>query len=294
MIAGTLAVLDEPADEPLANHHDSGFRAVHVKETQKTFEDSVVQRGEIAGRVPDTRKEIALAGHRIETDTTDTTRKEATTWVADVAGAGWICAESTFPTDEEFKPAWPYSAFETRTGREIRKVKVDPGAFVQAQEDAGRDTKVEYVGRTEGEDSTSIEWGKGATQSRATSADVGVALTTFWDGEFVRVIVYASGYIAVWEPEEWPASAFARFVTEEVLPAAYISEDHEESDQATLDDVAEDDTDDECRVCGRDVDHVVDGKCAVCRDKESEDAEAEAYERLETVTMSDGGEDDGE
>lgn len=272
-VAGTIGLLSDPTDEPLENYHDSGFRAIHVEETQSTFDGGVVQSGQIAGRVPDTKQTVTLSGHRITTERRETSQKVATDWVADVAGAGWVCAESTHPTDAEHEPPWPFSAFETRTGREIEPVAVDPGAFARAQEDAGRDTVVEYVGRSEGDDSVSIEWGKGATQSRATSADVGVALTTFWDGAFVRVIVYASGFVAVWEPEDWSASAFARFVSEEVLPVAYIPEDDEDTDQQTLQTAADGGqewTAGTCEDCGHDRERtrVVGGerRCIVCLD----------------------------
>lgn len=241
MIAGTLAVLREPVDEEIDHYSESGRRAIEVEETQSTFEDTVVQRGMVAGRVPTNRETVTINGHSIDVETRETNHTVASEWVADAAGAGWICAESTHSTGEEHLPPWPFSTFQRRLGTAVEPVEVDPGAFAEAQEEAGRETDVEFVGKTAGQESTSIEWGKGATQSRATSADVGVALTTFWDGNFVRAIVYASGFVAVWEPEDWTASAFARFVTEEVLPVAYVPDDDEDGEQSTLDESARSD-----------------------------------------------------
>jgi len=84
-------------------------------------------------------------------------------------------------------------------------------------------------------DDISIQWGQGAMQKDAIKSDVGVALTTLWNGEFVRLVVYGSGYFAVWEPEEMAIEQFARFVDEEIVPIARVLEDDEAEDETEQD-----------------------------------------------------------
>lgn len=240
MIAGSLAILAEPVADGIEDYHDSGQRAVEVSlEDQATLDGDTlsVQAGTVAGSIKTTRNVVTLDGHKISEETRDTSQLVASDWVADVTGGGWILSESTRPSDREHKPAWPFSLFETLLGVEIFPVNVDPGGFAQRQQDADRDTATEFVGKRTGEDDVTINWGKEASTAKSLEADVGVALTTFWRGEFVRVIVYQSGYIAAWEPEDWAPSAFARFVEEEVLPVTYVPDDDEDDgQQVTLSD----------------------------------------------------------
>lgn len=235
MIAGQLGVLLSPADEPLESFNEPGVRAVEVELAQSSFDGKQVQSGMVAGKVPATRRVVDIAGGTIDEEDRDTNRMVASSWVADVQDGAWIVTESTHPEDDDWLPPWPFSTFQRLTGEDAAPVNVDPAAFAKRQEDADRDTVVEFVGRRTGVDDVSIDWGGEASQADALSADIGVALRTLWRGEFVRVIVYASGYVAAWEPEDWAPSAFARFVDEEILPVAYVPEDDDEAEQQTLD-----------------------------------------------------------
>jgi hypothetical protein len=90
-------------------------------------------------------------------------------------------------------------------------------------------------------DDVTIEWGHGALKSKAVNADVGVALTTHWQGEFVRLVIYSSGYLALWEPEEMKSELLGRFIHEEIVPIATFDdeakvEEEQEADQSTLED----------------------------------------------------------
>lgn len=240
MIAGQLAFLAEPADDPLENYHDDGRRAVDVESAISYLDDELtVQHGMVAGRVPKQEERVTLAGHEIETEQRDVERTVASEWVADVTGGGWILAERTHSSDREDQPRWPFSDFQTRTGRRIEPVEFAPQEFVRRQRDQDRDYTIEMASREFNGDDVSIEWGSGALKKDAIKSDVGVALTTLWDGHFVRLVVYGSGYLAIWEPEEMAIEAVARFVHEEVAPIAHVPEDDEETEQDTLEDESE-------------------------------------------------------
>lgn len=225
MIAGTFARLSEPADDPLENYYDSGYRALNVEQTQTYLgDDLTIQSGMIAGRAPSRVEKVITDGHEIDVETKKTTQKVATEWIADVDGKGWILAERTHSSDDENAPPWPFNDLEVRTGREIYPLRLKPWEFIRNQRDAGRTIDVEFVGREHGSDDVSIEWGKGATKASAEKADVGTALTVHWGDQFVRLVLYSSGYLAIWEPDMAP-SLLGRFIDEEIVPIAYVGDD---------------------------------------------------------------------
>jgi hypothetical protein len=241
MISGQLALLAEPAADPLENHHDQTGRALEVEETQAYLDELTIQSGLVAGEVPQEEERVLLDGHEIETETRKVTRKVASEWVADVDGEGWILAERTHTSDLEHEPDWPFNEFSRFAGPEIAPVRLKPWEFVRNQRDADREWTVEMATHESNLDDVTIEWGHGALKSKAVNADVGVALTTHWQGEFVRLVIYSSGYLAIWEPEEMKSELLGRFIHEEIVPIATFDdeakvEEEQEADQSTLED----------------------------------------------------------
>lgn len=240
MIAGQFGLLSEPADEHLKHYHDqTGRRALEVEDTQTYLDDDelAIQCGQVAGDVTKQEERVTLDGHEIETETRDVSRRVASEWVADVDGEGWILAERTHSSDLEHEPPWPFNDFETYVGREIAPMYLKPWEFVRRQRDAGREYSIEMATKEYNSDDVKIDWGKDATKSVAENADVGVALTTFWNGVHVRLVIYASGYLAIWEPAEMNPKLLGKFITEEIVPIVHYGEDalEEETDeQATL------------------------------------------------------------
>jgi len=131
MIAGTIAMLTEAADDPLEDYHDSGQRAIDVEASHTYLDGHRIQSGMVAGPVPEQTEQVTLDGSSIEVEQRDTRRLAASEFVADVDGAGWILAERTQPTDEEHRPPWPFTIFSTRLGYEIEPMGFDPTAFVE-------------------------------------------------------------------------------------------------------------------------------------------------------------------
>jgi len=291
MIAGTLAIINEPADEVLESESSGGFATLDVRETQQCLDESIVQQGRACAKVEGQNEEIHVTGTTIDTESVPGLERAYTEWVADVTDAGFIASERT--TGEAF----PFDMFEAALGTDVDRAELDPSEFVDAQRRADNDIELWMSGskaKTSNEeepDDVSIGYGQDSTQA---GGNVGVGFRTSWQGRRVRGVLYASGYVALFN--SWVGEiAYAQFVREEVLPHASVPEDDEADDggQTTLDEDTDDSADEVCG-CGREADHVVDGKCAVCRDLEAEQEEEAAYDRLETVTMSDGGDDDGE
>ncbi|AXR78968.1 hypothetical protein [Natrarchaeobaculum sulfurireducens] len=242
MIAGQLGFLSEPASEPLENYHDQTGRAVHVEETQTYLDDElIIQSGMVAGDVPKQTERVLLDGHEIDTETRTVSRRVASKFVADVSGEGWVLAERTHSSDLEHEPDWPFNEFSKVTGPEISPVRLKPWEFVRTQRDEGRTFTVEMSTNESNLDDVSIEWGHGALKATAVNADVGVALTTFWNDVHIRLVIYASGYLAIWEPAEMKPELLGRFINEEIVPIATFDpaaepEEKQGVEQSTLGD----------------------------------------------------------
>jgi hypothetical protein len=234
VIAGTLGLLRETADEPLDNHYDSGGRAVDVEASHSYLDGYRVQTGIIAGDVQTEREAVALSGSSIEVERRPTNKKAASEFVADIEHQGWILAERTWSTEEDHLPPWPFSDLQRLTGQEIVPMGLDPTEFVENQVDADRTTSVEMT-TVESRDGTQISWRR-ADASQGRQANVGCALTVKWNSTFVRLCIYASGYLAIWEPEDMRPQELGRFVHEEIVPVAepLADEDEAETEQTEV------------------------------------------------------------
>ena len=226
MISGQLALLQEPSEKPLESQYDQTGRALKVEESQSYLDDLVIQSGLVAGDVPKQTERVLLDGYEIETETRTVSKRVASEWVADVDGNGWILAERTHASDHEHDPDWPFSAFQHLARAEIVPVRLKPWEFVRRQRDAGRDWTVKMATREHNLDDVSIDWGT-AIKDDAVNADVGVALTTHWEGVFVELVIYASGYLAIWDPSEMKPELLGRFIHEEIVPIATYDDEAE-------------------------------------------------------------------
>jgi len=278
MIAGTIALLEGTADDELESK-SSGFSTLDVRETLTYLDHSTVQHGRACAHVDTQHEEVFVDGTTIETETVSHPEEAYTEWVADVTDAGFIVTERTAGSDSAF----PFDLFEVATGCRLSEARLDPGAFITAQREAENAPDVWFSGskaETEDDldpDDVDMAYGRDANQA---GGNVGVGFRTSWNGRRIKGIMYASGYLAVYS--DWvDTTAFAQFVREEVLPHTETPDG--EGGQATLDES-------ECIDCGRETDTNDDGLCIVCQDKREEEQEGE-FGNLDTVTMSDGGEE---
>lgn len=278
MIAGTLGLLDEPADEPLeSNGGEAG--ALDVQDTQTYLDEAAVQTGLAAARVETRDEHVYINGTSIDVEEVRGKTKTHTEWVADVE-TGFALAERT----DSGQPPFPWDVFRAACGSPVRTAEIDVVGYIDAQDDPD----VWFSGSdAEHRDDVQMDYHASADLS-GEPPNIGIGFQTSWQGRSVRGVVYGSGYIAVYNEGVGPVQ-FARFVREEVLPHAAVPEDDEaESEQQTLDETAES----ECDRCERESDTVDDsGYCITCRDKLEEDGD-DPYGDLDTVTVSDGGDDD--
>lgn len=230
MIAGTLGMLAEPVADPLEDYSDSGGRVCEVEASHTYLDGHRIQSGQIAGTVPVHEERVDTTGGEIDVEQRTTRKTVASEWVADVQQDGWILAERTWPTEEDHRPEWPFAAVEVLCGQDIVPMAFDPAAFADSQDDA-----VVEMTTIESANGTRINWDRDPGRS-GTRANTGVALETQWGGQFVRLAMYASGYLAIWEPADWAPEKVGRFVHEEIIP---VAEPAEQADETVQQEVSE-------------------------------------------------------
>jgi hypothetical protein len=230
MIAGALAKLSEPVDEPIDNYHDSGQRAVDVDSSIQYLDGHRVQNGTVAGPVKQEEEIVDVTGHTIEVERRQRENIVASEWLADVEADGWIMADRTYTTEEDHRPPFPFSLFETRLGVEIQPMYFDVEAFVKRQREHDRSMAVEMasIEGSESED-VRIDWGKSVSVDQALQSNVGTAMQIHWRDRFIRLVIYESGYTALWSEED-VTPVVGRFVHEELAPIAVTEAELEEDD----------------------------------------------------------------
>lgn len=224
MIAGTLAVLDEPADEPLSEYiHDRGFPALAVGRTQQALDGAQVQTATAAARVNDTATDVFTGRTHdtndvyVDADTHDTTTAVTTELVCDATNTGIVLAESVYGDDDT---AFPFDVVWNVAERKPVRQRVAVSDLHAAW---SRDDVLGDVWMT-GADSG--DGARIAYHDRADDADVptiGLGFERPWDGTAVKGVVFASGYIALYSASS--ASRAVRFIADELLP--YCSDDEE-------------------------------------------------------------------
>lgn len=240
MIAGTIAQLQSPAQEPLETwNKGNGLPALYVEHSQTDLEGGIAQAGTAASRVRTPELEVGVTHEgKIWKDRHETPEDVHTEWVADVTGTGVICAESV-QGDGEF--AFPFDLITNRTNQRLDRLEFELEAIATQWDDTGRLREKWMVGADHG-DGVSIDYHEDAQGRDAREANVGLGFVYSWDGTVAKGILYQSGYIAIWE--DWTASMFLHFVEDELLEHSYVPVDEEEEFlQQSLDDAGDEEAD---------------------------------------------------
>lgn len=226
MIAGTLAVLDEPA-EPLESwFRNRGLPALVVEDSQDALDaddtdsERPIQRGKAAARAEENRRVVDVG---VNTDGEPIALDEryephpvdvATEWVADVTRSGIIAAESVH--DDGPLP-FPFDLFYSLTGQRPRQQWIDVRELKWAWDREDVLVDVWMAGEEDFEsDGAAISYHDAAEADTETSLGLGFARE--WGGRVYRGVVYPSGYLAI-HSSVTPA-AYVEFAEETVLPFA--------------------------------------------------------------------------
>lgn len=279
MIAGTLARLSNPIDEPLESWFSGNtLPGLHVEKTQDSFDDRPIQSGSVATRVDRDKTRVSVGEtadgepEALLTEKTEETVTLHTEWVADVTGTGLIVPESS---DGDGQLDFPFDVFWNVADRDIERLTVEVFELHRAwdAEDALGDV---WMAGSNQADGTSINYRDSVDDD--VEPTIGLGFVRPWEGYAFKGVIYESGYVAIYNTNS--ATQFIRFVDEEILPYVRQAENDEE-EQATLGTP-------ECDDCGRESEnleqHGDEMLCPVCLDKREEETERHAQ------TAADGGE----
>lgn len=261
MIAGTLGILEDTVTARLKSKNGGGFTTLDVQGRDEYLDGAAVQYGRACSTVESTQEEIHVLDGEIEVESVGTKERVWTEWVADVTDAGFVVAERTHSEN----PMFPFDLFRAATGETVDPARIDPGAFVRQQDDVDlwfSGSKAE----TPDTEPNDVDMGYGRDANQA-GGNVGVGFETGWNGTTVRGVMYASGYVAVYN-DTWGPMQFARFVRDAILPVAHVPDTEEGTEQDTLEE-----TEEPCPECGREVDGDAE-LCIVCQDAAEERGEA--------------------
>jgi hypothetical protein len=220
MIAGTLALLEELADEPLETETAGGtLPALDVRKTQADLDgNAVAQQGYAGGRVTVEVEDVMLAQSNsddddplVVTERIETAEQHHTEWVADVTGHGLVLVASLGGDDNQ---PFPLDLISAQTGRDVRATGIDLRSLSAAWD--LDDEQTWYVGDSD-VDGTTLRYHDAAGQSG--DANVGIGFERSWQTTGARGVVYESGYVAIYR--EWTPAVGIEFVAEEILPHAY-------------------------------------------------------------------------
>jgi len=220
MIAGTLALLNEPADAPLETETAGGtLPALDVRTTQADLQgNAVAQQGHAGGTVRTETEDVMVARSSsddddpiVVTERVETAEEHHTEWVADVTGHGLVLVASLGGGDAL---PFPLDLINVQTGADIQLPNIDLESLTAAWD--LDDDQTWYAGDSD-DDGTTLGYYDGA--GNPSSANVGVGFSRSWETAGVSGVVYESGYVALYR--DWTATVGVKFVAEEILPHVY-------------------------------------------------------------------------
>lgn len=243
MMAGALAIMDDYGSTYRVSSEQWTDRdAIDVQESQDGLDDTLVQSGAACAMVESTAQDVGInPDGGIWTEQVGSREHVYSEWVAD-PHTGFATAASTTGTD----PGFPFSQLSSVLDTRLRRAVIDPGGFAEDRYDAYPQTEFWMTGNKtpsgdiETPDDVRIAYGNDAKAAAAHSAEIGVGFSTNWHGKGVRGVIYASGYIALYNSTVGPVQ-FAGFIRDCILPHAEVPEEPEEefTQQALTDDTDE-------------------------------------------------------
>ena len=278
----------EPNKDEIESHLGSGFPAIDADGTQY-LDGRTLYHGVAAGRIESETRVPVVTDDAILMEKDYASEQLKTEWYVDLE-EGWAGIDTS---DGEFF----LELLQESHGVISEEMQIGLEAWARdfVQRDSAYCWGLSY---SEGDDNDPIRAGAGfhadasIDSLRENAADVSaIGFSYKWGGDDrTRGIICESGYVAIYR--DWPAEKFARWLADEVMP--FTVYDTRAVDQSTLGDSQE-----ECDRCGRETDlqDYDDGQyCAVCidyfeDDETGTDAE-DGFENLDTVNVTDGGQND--
>lgn len=224
MIGGTVVMLDQALNEPIeSTYQGTDLPAINVMETQSSFDDRPIQKGEAADRTETNERQVDVvvnaAGEpkALDTRIEPVMSHQYTEWVADFTCSGLLVIESIAGDgDLDF----PLDLFWNVTGQRINRVWINIEELHRGWSSDGNLGNVWMRGADAGDGAT-IEYHEACNVDD--SATIGLGFNRAWRGTVMHGVVYDSGYVALYNCNV--ASRAVRFIEDELLPFTDVIED---------------------------------------------------------------------
>jgi len=232
VIAGTLAVLDEPTDEPLDGFiRDDGYPALAVTNTQTTVDDATPQTGTVAGRIEDSVTQVHTGTDQndvpyVETEREDAIQRIATDYYADVTGTGAVLAESIAANEQL---PFPFDVIGAVAGTGIERRQIDVRTLFTDWDGDGGLSDVWMAGNDEFGAAMAYHG-----QASDVEPTMGIGFRRAWNGTTIKGVAWASGYVACYNARH--AADGLQFVADEILPYTETWDADQHQDQTDFDD----------------------------------------------------------
>lgn len=229
-VAGVIGRFREPGAELRSVSTHRGERVLDLDPEQKTLDgDTTPLSGRAATYVSDTEPRVAVSGTNVSIGREEVTKPVGTEF--SVRGQT-VYATATV---EEGGGTFPFTLLSAVGGVRCERLNFDTDAVKRAWEADGTLSDTWLAGSKDSDSGTVMAYGE-ASQT-AENADIGLGFERAWEGYMLRGVVYASGYVGIFE--DLPDGSFLRFVEETLLPHGYVPDDNgSDGRQPSLDEVA--------------------------------------------------------
>lgn len=223
-VAGTIARFEASGASLESYASQNGVRVLDVdgEQADLTGETTTVT-GRASTVIEDTEPFVTVRDTEIDIGREKVDRRIGTAFAVRgrAAFAGSIAGEGA--------GAFPFTLLSAVSHVKCERLHFDTDAIREAWQDDGTLSETWMAGTKDDDHGTVMAYGEASENA---ASDIGLGFERGWEGYLLQGVVFASGYVAVYE--DLGKSAFLRFVTETLLPHGFVPDDNGDGEQTTL------------------------------------------------------------
>ncbi|UIO98928.1 hypothetical protein Hbl1158_10315 [Halobaculum sp. CBA1158] len=216
---------------------DGELPAVESEATQY-LDGHTVYHGTAADLVEEQAETVHVDGSGVTTSREATLRKRAVDFYADVSSDPGIIGVSS-----ESKGEWFLKRAGAQLGVSVKKTRINVDAFAAHVREQTETADAWNVSRSRDyggdKEETSIDYHDAADIEAAERGTTGLGFEYFWGDDYMRGILYESGYVALYK--DCITEVFAKWLRDEVLP--FLEVDRDEEEETTQSELSKDERD---------------------------------------------------
>lgn len=223
-VAGTIGRFEAPEVTLESFSGLDGERVLDVDGEQVELDGtSATVTGRASTVIEDTEPRVRVHGTDIELDREQVDKRVGT----EFAVRGQTAAADT--TVEEGGGTFPFTLLSAVGKVKCERLNFDTESIRAAWKEDGSLSDTWMAGSKDDGSGTVMAYGEASEDAKS---DIGLGFERSWQGYMLQGVVFASGYVAVYE--DLGNTAFLRFVTETLVPHGYVPDDDADDEQQTL------------------------------------------------------------